>query len=285
MKTFSQSRHGFFGIAAMIAMIVMIAMSAALIAPRSEARAQEEELVVVELFTSQGCSSCPAADEVLGELAQNPRILALSLHVDYWNRLGWVDPFSRPEHTARQRAYSALLSGRGIYTPQVVIDGKEETVGSRRRKIKRLTRAAARSPKPLVLTATPGTSGDAGTWRVEISARADEKVPSLASVFLLRFDHEQTTAIKSGENAGREITYTNVVRSIDKLARWQGVPLSVSVPPLTLGQGAALIVQQEPVGPILGTLLLPSGGLTTAAIGVDVGADVGREASFRRPRL
>jgi len=212
-----------------------------------------ERPVVVELFTSQGCSSCPPADAVLAELAKRPGILALAFHVDYWDRLGWKDPFSSPMATARQRAYARLLGLRTVYTPQMVVDGADEFVGSDRRAVVRaLDRAKARAAEPGV--------------GVELR-RAGEflvvRVASVASlsrlaVQLVSFAPAHVTRVTAGENGGRLLANANVVRAVDTLGAAGADPAEWRVAADPAVGYAALV--QGPDGRVLGAATVPPGG-------------------------
>jgi hypothetical protein len=212
--------------------------------------------VVVELFTSQGCSSCPPADEFLGELAARGDVLALSFHVDYWNYIGWEDPFSMPEATERQRGYRHALGLRVAYTPQMVIDGRSDAVGSNRGAVEAAITAAAANVHVAVAFA-----GDAGTgYSVRLPETA---LDAPATVWLVLYDRSHETAVKRGENTGRTIRNSNVVRELIELARWDGaateIPLDIA-PELTAGRDAcAVIVQQDDAGPVLGAATMALG--------------------------
>jgi hypothetical protein len=171
---------------------------------------------VVELFTSEGCSSCPPAEAYIGELAQQKDVLALAFHVDYWDNLGWKDPFSLKSSTDRQFAYSMVLGRSSVYTPQVVIDGKDEFVGTDRRHIGGAL-AAVRTGVPLRI------SVDLENLVVELSA-SEKAVPS--QVLLVPYVHRVTSSIGRGENAGRKLEEFNIVRAIRDLGRWSGDPVS-----------------------------------------------------------
>jgi hypothetical protein len=175
------------------------------------ARAAERP-VVVELFTSQGCSSCPPADAVLAELAKRPGILALAFHVDYWDRLGWKDPFSSPMATARQRAYARQFGLRTVYTPQMVVDGADELVGSDRRAVARaLDRAKARAAEPGIGV---DLRREGGSVVVRVASVA---VPARVSVQLVSFAPAHVTRVTAGENGGRMLANANVVRTVEAL--------------------------------------------------------------------
>lgn len=204
--------------------------------------------VVIELYTSQGCSSCPPADEYLGELAARRDVLALAFHVDYWNYIGWEDPFSSPEATARQRAYARLMDLRAVYTPQMVIDGATHEVGSHRAAVASAIKAAAALPKASLVLMNDGSGykimiGDgAGT----MAALAEP-----ATVWLIEYDREQVTDVQRGENAGKMLTEYNVVRTFRAIGEWNGTATEIALPAAETDAGAcAVIVQAGPVGPI-----------------------------------
>jgi hypothetical protein len=190
---------------------IFLAAALLLVAGRSIEAA--ERPVVVELFTSEGCSSCPPADAVLAELASRPEVLALSFHVDYWDRLGWKDPFSSAAATARQRRYARLLRTDRVYTPQVVIDGRWQAVGSDQSAIEQAIGAAGRSSMaiPVML------SLDHGRARIVIGSAANG---AGGSVVLVGFDRRRVDAVRGGENAGRTLTHVDVVRGISEIGRF-----------------------------------------------------------------
>lgn len=194
--------------------------------------------VLLELFTSQGCSSCPPADAVLRELASRRDVLALGFHVDYWDDLGWVDPFASPAFTARQHGY-ARQRGFQVYTPQLVVDGERALVGSRRGQAEdEIASAAGRR-----VSAPAAISRDG--QRVKVSLGKTAEAAASGEVWLISFDRELATAIRSGENAGKRIVYPNVVRSLRKLADWSNAPLELNetLRPDERGERLALVVQ------------------------------------------
>ncbi len=229
---------------AWIAYPVALAVLASAVAVRAD-----PSLTVVELFTSQGCSSCPPADEHLGELARDSELLPLSFHVDYWNYIGWSDPFSSKTATMRQKAYGAHLHLRYIYTPQVVIDGISETVGSARSKVRNLIDAARQRAKLIIAIERGAKDG------TRVTIPADKHGGPPAVVWGVVYDRSHTTQVPRGENAGRTITNANVVRSIDKVGEWRGerTVIVVPVPAGPDGDHHAVIVQGDMgAGPILG---------------------------------
>jgi len=211
--------------------------------------AKAENTVVVELFTSQGCSSCPPADKILRELRNVPGVTALTLNVDYWDYLGWKDGLAKPEHTSRQRAYAKSLRSRRVYTPQMLIDGQMDVVGSRPAEVATAVRAFLEhsDTADVELSATSG-----GQLSLSVSPLKDGKDDLY--IWLVGYDYDVTADIKSGENRGRKITYGNVVREWREAARWDGLtPLSLKLDPPQGDGGSVAIVQRGKVGPILGS--------------------------------
>jgi hypothetical protein len=224
-------------------LLLMLSVAAALSLPQV-GRAQPAP-VVLELFTSQGCSSCPPADALLAELAEAEGVIALALHVDYWDYLGWSDSFAAPKYTERQRAYAKAAKSRTIFTPQVVVQGAERLKGHDADRIRdRIAAHGLREP-PVALSL--GVEGDALDIRIE--PRQEDLGP--ADVHLVRFIPEQEVAIEAGENAGKTITYSNIVTDWQTIAHWDGAA------PLELrhegaGDGPlAVIVQEAKMGPVL----------------------------------
>ena len=200
--------------------------------------------VLVELFTSQGCNSCPPADALLGELAQRPGVLALAFHVDYWNGLGWQDPFSSKLATARQHDYAQRLGKRSIYTPQLVVDGADDAVGSDRADVDALIAAAQRrtATGPTIETATD----DTGQRVVRLGAGT----AAHGTVWLAGYDRSHVTPVGRGENGGRTLTEYQVVRSLVRLGDWTGAATQYPLPEIA-AEGAILFVQPDGAGPML----------------------------------
>ncbi len=196
-----------------------------------------EPLVVVELFTSQGCSSCPPADALLAELARtDPTILPLDLHVTYWDRLGWKDPYSFAAVTERQRAYGASLRLDTVYTPQMVVAGRFDAVGSDRAAVLAAV-ARARGAPSVPLRVQPDAEG----LRIEAEAGPADG-PREGALLLVGYDPEHTTRVAAGENGGRTLREVNVVRSIVPVGRWQGAALRLQAA-RPLGERVALLLQ------------------------------------------
>jgi hypothetical protein len=179
---------------------------------------------VVELFTSQGCSSCPPADRVLGELARDPHVLAISFPVDYWDYIGWKDTLATPIYTLRQQAY-AKTSGRGdVYTPQAIINGIADAVGSDRTQIEAAESLTAKRADVMSVPLKIAEQG--GSINISVGA-APTGAPRNAGVFLLALASKRTVNVQRGENAGSTLTYSNVVRAITKVGEWNGTPANL----------------------------------------------------------
>jgi hypothetical protein len=191
----------------------------------------ETRPIVVELFTSQACSSCPPADALLGELARRGDVIALGFHVSYWDGPGWKDPFSSASSTDRQRTYAQLLDLRQVYTPQMVVDGVREMVGSKREQIL----AALREVHP---DAIAPVSLAADYRSVTVGAGRGQ-----GEVLLVRFAQSRTTQVAGGENAHRTLNDANAVEKLTSLGSWSGSAISFSIDPPKDGEGIAVLVQ------------------------------------------
>lgn len=203
--------------------------------------------VVVELYTSQGCSSCPPADAMLTELAARDDVIALALHVDYWDYIGWKDVFAQPEHTQRQHAYARATGESTIYTPQFVVAGQDFVVGARGMDV--VDRIAAHRDQPQPVDVDLDWSGDMLTIRAEMD---ETPVDGGYVVQLATILPEQSVEIKRGENAGKTISYSNVVQSLAVLGQWDGTaPFDFSAD-VTDATQVAVIVQQGTDGPVVG---------------------------------
>jgi hypothetical protein len=193
--------------------------------------------VVVELFTSQACSSCPPADALLRQLkADDPTILPLSFHVTYWNQTGWTDPYSLSAATARQVWYVGLAGSETVYTPEAVIDGRTQLVGSDRTDIL----AAIAQAKKLAAGTVSVTIARGKTVTVTVGAGK----MTMAHVLLLGYDDMHSTRIGGGENGGAVLTEVNVVRSMTMLGPWNGTARNYAVPP-PAGAHFAVLVQRD----------------------------------------
>jgi hypothetical protein len=216
--------HRFFAVAlALAALGAPPALAASLDAP-----------LVVELFTSQGCSSCPPADSTLAELADKPGVIALSLAVDYWDYLGWKDTLARPDNTRRQRAYADARGDLQLYTPQMIVNGQDIVAGNDRAAIEQALIAAKGQgsgqvsgyAKPQVrVSALPRD----GKIEVAVAAVPGQGSAPSGEVWALGVKRKVMVDIGRGENAGRTATYRNVVRAITKLASWSGQPATLTL--------------------------------------------------------
>lgn len=202
---------------------------------------------VVELFTSQGCSSCPPADALLGELSHRSDVIALAYHVDYWDYLGWKDGFSSKQATDRQQLYARSLGLRGLYTPQMVIDGSIDVVGSDRRAVQAALAGSRQGPAVTV------TSHE-GELTVSVAAANSAKA---AEVTLVAYAPQAETKIQRGENAGRSLKEYSIVRGVYPLGRWNGAATSFNLDLANLPGDAsmvAVLVQAPGQGEIVGAV-------------------------------
>jgi hypothetical protein len=210
-----------------------------------------ERPVVVELFTSQGCSSCPPANAYLNELSRGRDVLALAFHVTYWDRLGWKDPFSLPAATDRQGVYGRRF-GDGSYTPEIVVDGAASMVGSDRGAVGPAIENAKRAGST---AAAVKVIRNGEQVSIEVGAGSGN-----GRVLLIGFDHEHTTAIARGENGGRTLTEANVVRSFRSVGQWSGGALHLNER-FPEGQDVAVVLE-APDGRVIGASRLTAGGST-----------------------
>jgi hypothetical protein len=237
------------GLRAGLAAVVVLAASGAVASP----------LAVVELFTSQACSSCPPADAALRDLARRTDVIALTMPVDYWDYLGWRDTLAKPAFTARQRAYAATRGDRQVFTPQVVVNGKGACIGSDAAALEQLIQAGRPGPDVAV-----ALSESAGRVAVDI-AGATNGAPRghTGEVWVVSVAKAREVAIERGENRGKSITYANVARGITRIGEWRGAPLRLEVPLATAkgdGDGYVVLLQAPDggkLGPILGAAKSP----------------------------
>jgi hypothetical protein len=226
-----------------------------LVAPAAEARARRPAQrlpVVVELFTAQGCSDCPKANDLLGKLAEEKGVVALTYSVDYWDYLGWKDSFAKPEFTERQRAYEAELKLRDVYTPQIVLDGTSQIAGA----------------KPDAVQAAVADARRERPYQPEIAVRSDGRLQlgsgeaphGGAVVWLVRYDPAvREVKVKTGENKGLAVRQTNEVRDLVKLGVWRGQPKLFRLPEASEpGLDGVVLVQAAHGGRILAARKLPT---------------------------
>ncbi len=201
--------------------------------------------VVVELFTSQGCSACPPADDVLAVISGRDDVIALSLHVDYWDYLGWRDTFAQRQFSRRQYAYRDAWRKSVVYTPQMVVQGGQEVTASDADDLAAAIAAAQQVEPPIKVTIE--RRGGMLKCRIE---PGPERVAGI--VWIAKYTLSATVEISRGENAGRTITYMNVVNSLNRIGSWAGSePEEVAMPQPEPGEGVAIWIQAGEAGPIL----------------------------------
>lgn len=231
--------------------------------PRAVRAAPEPGPWPLELFTSQGCSSCPAADAVLAGLVGRADLLPLAFHVTYWDRLGWRDSLGDPRFTERQRWYARLLRGQGLYTPQLVVAGEIDLVGTDSR-LERLLSALAARPHPALITI--GTHG-------EVALPAIATTPDTV-LWAVRYEDRRSIAIARGENAGATVEYRNSVRDLIELGAWDGAERRLDLRTFgggggSEGSGLAVVAQDERTGRILASGRLAPHALPSPGKGWD----------------
>ncbi len=207
----------------------------------------QSSVVVVELYTSQGCSSCPPADVILSEIAKDRNVIALGLHVDYWDYLGWRDGLARPEFTKRQETYNVALKSRyRLVTPQMIIQGRDYVAGAKRRKLLEYIEMLGKIPEGAALD----IQRQGKVVKISLAAVPGQNVNG-AVLHVVRFDPLVNVAIKGGENQGRNMKYINTVTRWDTIAEWNGKdPVTISHD-VKAGENLAVIVQAKDSGPIL----------------------------------
>ncbi len=232
---------------------LLVAFSLAWVFALPFAASAQSQPVVVELYTSQGCSSCPPADAMLTELAKRKDVIALSLHVDYWDYLGWKDDLADPAFTQRQKAYARAAGRRTVYTPQMIVAGQDHLVGAKPMQLERLISAHAGRPAAARLKVARKDG------KLTVTAEPTGAAPLPAKMLLLvaRFDPIRKVDIRRGENAGRSIAYANVVTSLSPVAKWDGAgPLRLSLDLPKDGLPLAMILQAQGHGPIITAALI-----------------------------
>ena len=223
--------------------------------------AHADPRAVVELFTSQGCSSCPPADEIIGELAKDPNVIALSMPIEYWDYLGWKDTLADSRFSARQKAYSQMRGDRDVYTPQVIVNGSAKVVGSDRAGIDSAIQHTQKAAGVMSVPVTMTLSGK----HINVSVAASSApTSSQGEVWICSVSKAVPISIGRGENRGRQVTYYNVVRNILKVGDWNGSSGSWTVPLENIsrdGVDAAVVYVQdgnrEKPGPMLGAAYTP----------------------------
>jgi hypothetical protein len=239
-----------------LAALALVALLAAGLGLTPTAHA-DQRLTVVELFTSQGCPACPAADELLADLADQPGILALSFHVDYWDYIGWADPFANEVFSQRQQHYLEQLKLPYVYTPQMVVDGKLHASGNRPKQVMSNIGSARDFKQGRVAIAITRISDD--QVRIQIPG-SDALYRGEADIMLVRFDEKHVTEVTRGENRGKTLTNLNVVRLLRPVADWNGEAVDMVMRLQEIGGAepayCAIFVQERDQGRILGAAVV-----------------------------
>lgn len=245
-------------------LLVSAAMLAAMAAGPSQAGEAKQVSGVVELFTSQGCNSCPPADKVLAELAKEGEVVALGYHVDYWDYLGWKDTLGSAEFTQRQYGYARTFTERSVYTPQAVVNGRLHLNGANRSRIDREINAMSQNGIGLPVSLTVDEVGDSLIIR---TGQGDAGTLGDAHLVLVYFDKARDVKIERGENRGKTITYANIVTGLQTAGMWHGDATSFELPMSEISKhgdgGCAVLLQvvgkDGSPGAILGAALLEHG--------------------------
>ena len=219
-------------------------------------RASAQLKGVVELFTSQGCSSCPPADAALRDFAADPDVLALGYHVDYWDYLGWRDTLASSENTARQRAYAKSLKSRSVYTPQAVVNGRVHLNGGKKEAIYGLMSEQRAAGQGLTVPVAVEAHSD----RLSVTIGGGDKPAGLDVIAMIAYFRDRSEiAVKRGENAGRTLVYANAVMGMQTLSMWYGKPLTVDLPSdkiaMNDANGCAVLLQSNGPGNVPGPIL------------------------------
>ncbi|MEM8743343.1 MAG: DUF1223 domain-containing protein [Pseudomonadota bacterium] len=230
-----------------------LALTGAVAVVHEQAVAEPESKAVIELFTSQGCSSCPPADKLLGKLARRDDVVALTFPVDYWDYLGWKDTLASPAYSTRQRDYAKSRGDGEVYTPQVVVDGVSHAVGSRPSEIRRAIAQSKRKLRNARVPLKMRTDGD--TLVITVGAAPDGARVKPATIWLALVKKEETVKIARGENRGRTITYHQVVRDMTPIGHWKGKSMVIRLPKHHLqksdADGCTVLLQQDTAGPVI----------------------------------
>jgi hypothetical protein len=206
--------------------------------------AHADPRTVIELFTSQGCSSCPPADKIVGELAGDPNVIALSMPIDYWDYLGWKDTLADARFSARQKAYSHTRGDRNLYTPQMIVNGSAQVIGSDRAAIESAIKSTRKTEGVMSVPVSMTLSGK----QINVSVEASKAPTGRGEVWLCSVSRAVPISIGRGENRGQQVTYHNVVRNLVKVGDWNGAAGSWSIPLESIsrdGVDAAVVYLQD----------------------------------------
>ena len=228
-------------------------LCAALFAPQARAEETVRAKPVIELFTSQGCDSCPPADALLGKYVARGDVIALSLPVDYWDYLGWRDTLASPKYSNRQRAYARARRDGEVYTPQMVVNGVAHVVGSDIGAIERALSKTQRSLNRHQVALKIWAEGNELIIEAGAMPNGEKKVSG--TIWLALIKKEASVAIKRGENRGKRITYHNVVRDLTPIGKYSGQPVTLTLPKRDLmrygADGCTVLLQVDDAGPII----------------------------------
>lgn len=257
---FLQSLHDANSAVKRLSFILTAAVAGAALAAGSSktvSAGEPRRLNVLELFTSQGCSSCPPADKLLGELSKRENVLALSFPVSYWDHLGWKDTLAKDIYNDRQRAYAEARGDREIYTPQLVINGITHAVGSQRASIE--AALASSGERLRGVTVPVSATGNGNMVQVEAGAAPEGSEAKSGKVWLAFYSKAVSVNIGRGENHGLKVTYTNVVRELKMAGQWSGEPArySIEIPRGTSADGCAVLLQADASYAMLGAADMP----------------------------
>ena len=251
MALWSWDRYAF-GTPRSLAQLPILSIALCLVLFLAPGLLRAQEKVVLELFTSQGCSSCPPANALLERLGRQPGVLALALHVSYWDYLGWKDSFATPQSTARQKAYARARGARSLYTPQMLVQRTDALVGHDADAIQRSIELQPALPVRVLLE----VSREAETMRIKLTPKAVLRGP--LDVQVVRYTPKASVTVLAGENAGKEIASTNIVTDWDTVAHWDGiVPVELQCESLFGADAVAVIIQEAGAGAILAAATLP----------------------------
>lgn len=209
----------------------------------------QQNPVVIELFTSQGCAACPPADKILDTLADRDDVIALALHVDYWDYIGWTDSFGQAKFSKRQKDYARAKARASVYTPQMIIGGVDEVKGSAQAKVMtalatHLSLPVSEHPVQLTMTGQPGSE-------VSIEAVASNGLTYAADVQLVRYRDAEAVDILGGENNGKSVVYRNIVISWDVIGTWDGVRPFQHTVQINGEDPVVVVIQEQGQGPVL----------------------------------
>ncbi len=246
------SRRAFLSGAGLVGMALPAAMAHAMM--EHDRKKTEHLLVVVELFTSQGCSSCPPADALMLELAKQPGILGLTYNIDYWDYLGWRDTLGSPDFTRRQQRYARHRGDARVYTPQMVINGRHHVIGNKRGEVMALIEKERKAGDCRHVDVTLACNND--KLHITTGAAPDKLKGREATLWVVTALKNAEVEVTKGENRGRKLKYCNVVRKIVPAAMWKGQPLSLTLPRSELfvdgSTTCAVLLQLDEHGPIIG---------------------------------